>query len=118
MSPPLKCRLRTLRRGWSLSQHDLAALIPGCGRNRIGRLEHGLSEPSASELTAFGLVFGLTAFHIFPFLYGEAATTVKDGVEKLRQKYEPKATPKAKQRIQLFDQIHNRIITHTNHHHV
>lgn len=114
MSPPLKCRLRTLRRGWSLSQEDLASLIPGCGRNRIGRLEHGLSEPSASELTACGLIFGLSAFHMFPYFYGEAANTVKDGVQRLRQKYEPKTSPKAKQRIKLFDQIHERVITSTN----
>jgi len=116
MSPPLKCRLRTLRRGWSLSQHDLASLIPGCGRNRIGRLEHGLSEPSASELTACGLIFGLSAFHMFPHLYEEAATTVKDGVERLHKKYEPKTSPKAKQRMQLFHQIRERITTHANHH--
>jgi len=114
MSPPIKCRLRTLRRGWSLSQEDLASLIPGCGRNRIGRIERGLSEPSAGELTASGLIFGLNAHGLFPYLYAEAADGVMQGANRLCQKYENRTSAKAKRRVQLLEQIKERSIVSTN----
>lgn len=118
MSSLLKCRLRILRRGWSLSQHDLATLLPSCGRNRIGRLERGLAEPTAAELTACGLIFGLSAHAVFPYLYEDMSETVMQRAYRLHQKYQHHTTRKAKRKLELLEQLKSRAIASTNQHHI
>ena len=114
MSPPIKCRLRALRRGWCLSQQDLANLLPGCGRNRIQRIENGGGRLSATEMAACGLIFGAKAHDIFPHLYESVSEAVMQNAYRLHQKYEHRTTPKAKRRLQLLEHIKGRAIVSTN----
>lgn len=108
------CRLIPQRRGWCLSQKQLASLIPKCGRNRIRNLEYDRAEPSAAELIACELIFGLPASALFPRLYEETVESVMQGAHAMHEKYQYSARPKAKRRMTLVQSIKERAITDLN----
>lgn len=76
MPSKVPCYLRTLRREWGLTQKELAGLLPRCRRARISAVERGMKVPNATELIAFGLLFGVAAHKIFP----RYADTIEDAV--------------------------------------
>ena len=88
MSTTVHCYLRTLRREWGLTQGELASLLTKGSRNRISRTERGLTPPSADEIVAYELIFGLPTKAIFPGVHAQGTERVWRAARQLHKRLE------------------------------
>jgi transcriptional regulator with XRE-family HTH domain len=105
MSTKVHCYLRTLRLEWRLTQREVAALLPKGTRNRVSRVERGLVPPSAGDILAYALIFGLAGQAVFPALYAETEDAVMRAAYQLHQRLEPVRSPGAERKRELIDQM-------------
>jgi len=105
MSSKVHCYLRTLRMEWRLTQVEVAALLPKGTRNRVSRVERGLVPPSASDILAYELIFGLAGQAVFPALYAETEDAVMRGTYHLYQRLERVGGPVADRKRELIDRM-------------
>jgi transcriptional regulator with XRE-family HTH domain len=93
----VRCLLLTQRKKWGLSQNDLAALIPGTGRNRVSCIERGLSSPNAREILAYRLIFGTLPEELFPGLVAQVEEAVLRKAYELHEKLATQESPSSAQ---------------------
>lgn len=110
--------LRRERRKWGLTQRELAVLIGLKSRTQISRLEHGLCPPTARELLAFQLLFGMTAHQLFPRLAQAVEEELLRIAATLEKRLKADSTLRASRKRTLLRQIHHRAVMSSNHHHV
>lgn len=104
MSAKNKCHLRTLRREWGLTQKEVASLI-GASRNRVSNIERGLVSPKATEIIAFGLVFGAPPKLAFAKFHTGTVDQVMEAAYRLNRRLEGDASPGAKRKRELTERI-------------
>jgi transcriptional regulator with XRE-family HTH domain len=105
MSLKVQCYLRTLRREWSLTQEEVASLLPKGGRNRVSRVERDLIPPNAEEILAYRLIFGSSAKSTFPRFYAEMEDAVMRCAYRLHQELEGDQSPGGLRKRKLIDQM-------------
>lgn len=105
MSHKVSCYLRTHRRGWCLTQKEVASLLPNGSRNRVSRVERGLTSPNAEEILAYRLIFGCSAKTAFPKLYQKVEEVVMRQAYRLGNRYKSSAAPRAIRKVKLVKEI-------------
>lgn len=111
MSTNVRCYLRTLRRQSGLTQRELASLLPKAGRNRVSRIERGLIPPNAAETVACALIFGSPPSAVFPHWHGEVSAVVTKAAKRFRDQLAHDASPLARCKRELIDQLLVRVRT-------
>ncbi len=76
-------RIRLLRRRAGLSQFELAALLGHHSHSQVSRYENGRRIPTAAELLALEIIFGVVPGGVFPHLREQAAEAVVARIDKL-----------------------------------
>lgn len=85
-----------------LTQKDLLALLPTTGRNRVSTTERAVHPPNGGEILAYEVIFGLSAYELFPKHFAEAEEAVVDRAYALHQSLERKTdATSAKKRASL-----------------
>ncbi len=105
MSPNVHFHLRTLRRKSGLTQADVASLFPKGGRNRVSRIERGLSPLYAGEIIAYGLIFGPPAKKLFRRLHVETVDAVMRRAYRLHSRLERDTSPRAQRKREIAEQM-------------
>lgn len=105
MSQNLHLHLRTLRRKAGLTQADLASLLPKGCRNRVSRIELGLQPLNASEIIAYGLIFGPLATRLFQPLRADTVEIVMQRAYRFHRKLEHDPSPKAQRKRQVTERM-------------
>jgi transcriptional regulator with XRE-family HTH domain len=105
MSSIIVTYVRRERRSWGLSQKEVAQILGLKSRTQVSRLEHGLAQPTAEQLLALQLLFGLTARQLFPRLSEQARDRVLIGI---RSMMDEETTLRAKRKNTLLRQINAR----------
>lgn len=62
-------RLKGKRKGWGLTQNELATLLGCRSGNHVSRVERALRRPSVRFLIASHILFGRSVEHLFKSLY-------------------------------------------------
>lgn len=110
--PKVPCYLSTRRREWSLSQEDLASLVPGGYRVRVSNVERGIILPKASELFAYAFIFGCPPTSLFPAYADEIQDAVMAAAYRLSQQLEGANSPKARRKAELLEDMLGRVTSH------
>ena len=112
MSSKVRCYLRTQRRQWELTQVELASLLPKGSRNRVSRVERGLTPPDATEILAYALIFGSSARDLFPRFAGDIDDAVMQHAYKLHRRLERADSAVAGRKRQLIERMLGRATGH------
>jgi len=118
MSLKVHCYLRTLRRGWGLTQEEVAALLPKASHTRVSRVERELVSPNAGEIIAYGLIFGLPASKIFARFQAKIEEVVVEHSYRLHKRVEGDETRLGRRKRELTEKMLARAIVHTKRHNV
>ena len=102
--------LRRERRKWGLTQEELASLLGLKSRGNISALENGKCQPTARELLALQLIFGMTASQLFPELATDIESAVLSRVRELLKTRESPSTLRAQRKNILLRQIPSRAV--------
>ncbi len=105
MSTKVHNYLRTLRREWELTQEEVAALLPKASRDRVSRVERGMTPPNAQEILAYPMIFGLPAGKIFPREVGDVPDAVMRAAYRLHRKVEHEKSAKAARKRELTERM-------------
>src|SRR5579883_1751362 len=97
--------LRTLRHQWELSQEDVALLLPRSSRDRVSRVERGLTSPNAEEILAYRLIFGCSVPKLFPRFYTETIDTVMQRAYRLNERLQKATSAMARRKRMLTQQM-------------
>lgn len=81
----MPCALRTHRRGWGLSQRELADLLGFDSPAHISRIEHGKRNPGLETALACCTLFGVTLDELFPQLMIEIEETFRKRASRLHE---------------------------------
>lgn len=110
MTSTIRTYLRRERRKWGLTQRDLAQLVGLKSRARISDLEQGSCLPTAEQLLAFQLIFGMTAPQLFPHLAAEEEASVLGNAATIMKSMESNLTLRAKRKHDCLRQIQSRAV--------
>ena len=110
MAPIIVTYLRRERRKWGLTQDELALLIGAKSRSQVSMLERGLTRPTAEQLIALCLLFGLTALQLFPQLAERARDDAASVAKAMIDASEPDATLRAQRKNTLLRQTLSRAV--------
>ena len=80
-----RCYLRTCRRNWGLSQHDLADLIGTVTSAHVCRLENSKRDPKLRVALACQVIFGVPPSTMFPNTYALAEEEVMRNMYRMDQ---------------------------------
>jgi transcriptional regulator with XRE-family HTH domain len=105
MSSKVQCYLRPLRKQWSLTQGEMASLLPKGSRSRVSRVELGKSPPNAHEIVAYKLIFGSPARAIFPGLWESAEEEVMQRAYRFHKKMVRRKSRKAQRKVKLTERM-------------
>jgi len=78
MDQRIKTYVRPLRRGWGLTQKELAFLIDAKSGTVVSRIEGVKRSPNLAAVLACALVFDVAPVELFPVL----VTQIRDGVRR------------------------------------
>lgn len=112
MSQKVRCYLRTLRRGWGLTQEEVAALLPKATRKRVSRVERELSAPNAEEIIAYGLIFGLPPSKAFPRFQAKVEEAVMQRAYRLHKRLEGDDSQAARRKREFMEKMLARATGH------
>ena len=118
MSQKVPCYLRTLRRGWGLTQEEVAALLPRTSRHRVGRVESGESAPNGREIIAYALIFGIPATKVFARFQVKVEETVIQHAYRFHKQLEGDDTRAGQRKRELMEKMLARAIAHAKRHDV
>jgi len=90
--PPLNY-LRTERRRWALTQHDVVQFLDFDSRSSISRLERGEVMPDLESALALEVMFGKTPRAMFPQLYERTEDRVMREAKQLYEAIEHSQRP-------------------------
>lgn len=102
--------LRRERRKWGLTQEELAHLVGLKSRASISRIEHGQCPPTAHELLAFQLIFGMTALQLFPQLAFATTEIISLNAQAMLEANDTDSTLRATRKHILLRQILTRAV--------
>lgn len=105
MSSKVQCYLRALRKQWSLTQEEVASLLPKGSRNRVSRVELGKLPPNANEIVAYRLIFGSTARSIFPKFWESVEDEVMQRAYRLHKKVARQKSRQAGRKVKLTERM-------------
>ena len=114
MSSKVNCYLRTFRNEWGLTQRELASLLLKGDRNRVSRVEQGVTLPNAREILAYELIFGRSGQAIFRKFSEETDEVVMRGALRLYQRLEDDSSPSAVRKRELLNRLRARTIKNAN----
>jgi transcriptional regulator with XRE-family HTH domain len=81
----LRSRLRTQRRGWALTQRELAILLGGRSPTHIARIEAGKRVPSIEIALACQALFGIPPEVLFPNVYSEIEERLMERIYRFHE---------------------------------
>ena len=99
------CYLRTLRRQWSLTQAEVASLLPKGDRNRVRDVEQGRTLPNASEILAYSVIFGASGSAVFPRYFADTEDIVMRRAYRLFKKVKRSGSPRSTRKLELLRQM-------------
>lgn len=102
------------RREWSLTQSELASLLPKGGKSRVSAVERGLIPPNAGEILAYRLIFGASPKNVFPEFFAEVEEKVMRGAYKMYHRLEADHSPKAAKHRKLLEKMMKRAVGEAN----
>jgi transcriptional regulator with XRE-family HTH domain len=102
-------RIRRLRRGFGLSQKDLASLLGQKGRGGIGKLENEAATPTLSVLGKLSVIFDKPMEYFRSDLLERAWSEVADHTIAFKEKLLGKKGGKTERKQELVDAIMSRM---------
>ena len=116
MSQKVPCYLRTLRRGWGLTQEEVAALLPRTSRHRVARVERGECPPNGREIIAYALIFGSPATKVFARLQVKVEECVIQRAYRFHERLAEDETRSGRRKRELMEKMLARAIIHVKGH--
>lgn len=98
-------RLRGERKGWGFTQSELAALLDGCSKDQVSRVERALRRPNVRLLVASHILFGRSIEHLFKSFYDAMEEHVVREAYILHEKLAEDDNPKSKRKCELLSKI-------------
>lgn len=114
MSTTLSSYLRRERRGWGLTQKELAKLLGMNSRTHVSKIEHGKRKPSVEFLIASLVLFGASIEDLYPSLYSHIEEEVLREASTLLETLAGNGSPKAARKRELLDAALRRAITRSS----
>lgn len=79
------CALRAFRKGWGLSQRELAAILGFEDAAQLSRIEHGKRVPRFEIALACSTLFGVSLHELFPQLATKIEEKLQQQIARLRE---------------------------------
>lgn len=105
MAQPLPTYLRSRRRKWALTQHELAELLGSVSTSAISKYETLARTPSLEVMIAFELVFGEPSGDLFPALSQGVRRAVVHNAVALRDRLAERTDAKSVRKRRLLDEL-------------
>ena len=100
-------RLKGERKGWGLTQSELATLLGCRSGNHVSRVERAIRRPSIRILIASHILFGRSIEHLFKGLYDSVEEHVVREAYLFHERLASDHSPKAKRKRELLTQVIN-----------
>jgi hypothetical protein len=102
---PLPTHVRRYRRGWALSQRELATLIGRASEDSVGCYERLANMPRHEALIALEFIFGVHAHDLFPAMGLSVVRVVLGNAVSLRETLTTKSDAASVRKRRLLDDL-------------